>query len=86
MIDFIDKTSEQNGTPINRANLMAIQGFCANTVVWDFNTVTETSSAGDTLKTTFEEGKITQVFTGKDKTITKTRTIEENGNYSEVLS
>ena len=27
MIEFIDKTSEQAGTPINRENLMAMQGF-----------------------------------------------------------
>lgn len=86
MIDFIDKTSEQNGTPINRSNMMAIQGFCANTVVWDFNTVTETNENGDTLVTTFEQDKITQVFTAGNKTITKTKTIEENGSYSEVLS
>ena len=31
MIDFIDKTTEQAGTPVNRENLMAIQGFIGMT-------------------------------------------------------
>ena len=29
MVEFIDKTTEQAGTPINRKNLMAMQGFVA---------------------------------------------------------
>ena len=31
MVEFVDKTSEQLGTPINRDNMMAIQGFIGMT-------------------------------------------------------
>lgn len=87
MVDFIDKTNGQNGTPINRENLMAVQGFVANTTV--FNTdgsITETNSKGETLTTVFnDDGTITQKFVGK-KTITKTTIFNTNGGISEVIS
>ena len=87
MIEFIDKTSEQNGTPINRENLMAVQGFVANTTV--FNTdgsITETNSKGETLTTVFnDDGSITETFVG-EKTITKTTTFGETDITQEVLS
>ena len=87
MIDFIDKTSEQNGTPINRENLMAMQGFIAKTIVFDEDgSITETNSKGETLTTVFnEDGNITEVFVG-EKTITKTTVFEENGSITEVIS
>ena len=58
MIEFIDKTSTVSGTPINRVNLMAIQGFIAKTTV--FNTdgsITETfvGSKTITMTTTFND-------------------------------
>lgn len=87
MIDFIDKTSEQSGTPVNRENLMAVQGFIAtNTVFNEDGSITETNSKGEILSTTFnEDGSITEVFTG-EKTITKTTTFNEDGSISEVIS
>ena len=87
MIDFIDKTSEQKGTPINRENLMAVQGFVANTTVFNKDgSITETNSKGETLTTTFnDDGTITQKFVGK-KTITKTTIFNTNGGISEVIS
>ena len=87
MIDFIDKTSEQSGTPINRENLMAIQGFVANTTVFNANgSITETNSKGETLTTTFnDDGSITEIFVG-EKTITKNTTFNSDGSITEVIS
>jgi uncharacterized alpha/beta hydrolase family protein len=86
MIDFIDKTSEQNGTPINRENMMAIQGFIGMTTEKQADgSILQTNSEGQTLLTVKNaDGSITQTFTG-EKVITKTITI--NGNIiSEVIS
>ena len=87
MIEFIDKTSEQNGTPINRENLMAIQGFQAKTTKFNADgSITETNSDGHTLTTTFNaDGSITETFVG-EKTITKTTSFESDGNISEVVA
>lgn len=86
MIDFIDKTSEQNGTPINRENLMAIQGIIGMTTEKQADgSILQTNAKGQTLLIVKNaDGSITQTFTG-DKVITKTITI--NGNtISEVIS
>ena len=87
MVDFIDKTSEQNGTPINRENLMAIQGFEAKQTVFnDDGSITETNGLGHTKTTTFNaDGSITEKFVG-EKTITKTTTFNEDGSITEVIS
>lgn len=86
MKEFIDKTDQQNGTPINRANLMAIQGFQSQTYSFVGNSVIETNSNGETLTTVFNnDGSITQTFSG-EKTITKTTTFNADGSISEVLS
>ena len=87
MIEFIDKTTTQSGTPINRANLMAIQGFVAKTTV--FNTdgsITETNGKGETLTTVFNaDGSITETFEGS-KTIVKTTSFGTDGKITEVIS
>lgn len=87
MIDFIDKTTEQNGTPINRANLMAIQGFQAQTTIFNQDgSITQTNGVNQTLTTIFNnDGSITETFIG-DKTITKTTTFNDDGSISEVIS
>lgn len=87
MTDFIDKTSEQNGTPLNRENMMALQGFQAKTTVFNSDgSITETNSKGDILTTTFNaDGSITETFVG-EKTITKTTTFNADGSISEVIS
>lgn len=87
MIEFIDKTDEQSGTKINRAAMMAIQGFVGNTVVFNGDgSISETNSLGQTKTTTFEsDGSINEVFVG-EKTITKTTIFDENGNILEVIS
>lgn len=87
MIDFIDKTTEQNGTPINRENLMAIQGFIANTTVFnDDGSITETNAKGEVLTTVFNgDGSITETFVG-EKTITKNTIFNDNGSITEEIS
>lgn len=87
MIEFIDKTSEQNGTPINRETLMAMQGFTANNTVFNSDgSITETNANGEVLTTTLNsDGSITEVFVGK-KTITKTTIFNADGSVSEVIS
>ncbi len=86
MIDFIDKTTEQAGTPINRANLMAIQGFQAQTTVFNADgSITQTNGANQTLTTTFnDDGSITEKFVG-EKTITKKTTFNNDGSITEVI-
>lgn len=88
MIDFIDKSSEQDGTPINRAKLMGVQGFVNSMQTWHFNTVEEVTRDSGTMITTFEGDKITRVFTSEDgsKTITKTTNILSDGSVHEVIS
>lgn len=89
MIDFIDKTSEQNGTPINRENMMAMQGFVANTTTSNADgSVTKTNSKGDVLTIGVWQmlDRLTRniVFQG-EKTITLQQTMDANGNILEVL-
>ena len=87
MLEFIDKTTTKNGTPINRANMMAIQGFVAKTTVFnDDGSVTETNGKGETLRTVFNnDGSITETFVG-EKTLVKTTRFESNGTISETIS
>lgn len=87
MKEFIDKTSSQKGTPINRANLMAIQGFVAKTTTFNSDgSVTETNGYGETLTTKFNsDGSITETFVGS-YTIVKTTTFNSDGSISEVIS
>ena len=87
MIEFIDKTSSQSGTPINRVNLMAIQGFVAKSTVFNADgSITETNSKGETLTTVFNaNGSITETFKGKF-TLTKTTTFNSDGSISEVIA
>jgi exosome complex RNA-binding protein Rrp42 (RNase PH superfamily) len=86
MIDFIDKTTEQSGTPINRETLMALQGFIANNTVFNADgSIIETNSKGETLTTVFNnDGSITETFVG-EKTITKTTKFIENAIVEEIL-
>lgn len=86
MVDFIDKTTEQSGTPINRDNLMAIQGFQAqNTVFNPDGSITETNGLNQTKTTTFNsDGSVTEKFVG-DKTITKKTKFNSDGSITEEL-
>lgn len=86
MKEFIDKTSERSGTPLNRATMMAVQGFDAKSVVFNEDgSITETNADGHTKTTTFNaDGSITETFVG-EKTITLTTKFEQKTVISEVL-
>jgi hypothetical protein len=86
MIEFTDKTSDKLGTPINRENLMAIQGFIGMTTEKLSNgDILQTNSKNETLLThKNEDGSITQIFTG-EKVITKTIK-KVDGKIVEVIS
>ena len=75
MIDFIDKTSEQNGTLINRENLMGMQGFISKEYSVVGSAFLETNSKGETLVTAIYPDRYVITFSG-DKTITKTIFLE----------
>ena len=94
MKEFIDKTSEQNGTEINREAMMALQGFQAKTTKIDNyyegeerlgTMVTEVNGEGHTLTTLIMNKKIIETFVG-EKTITKTTTFPNYSTMSEVIS
>lgn len=94
MKEFIDKTSEQNGTEINREAMMALQGFQAKTTKidnyfegeeWRGKMVTEVNGEGHTLTTVIMKRKIIETFVG-EKTITKTTTFPTSYTVSEVIS
>lgn len=73
MQEFIDKTSETAGTPLNRATMMAIQGFIASTTeIKTDGSVVQTNANGETLTTVLNpDGSVTETFVG-EKTIVKT--------------
>ena len=87
MQEFIDETNEKQGTPINRKNLMAIQGFInQNTTVNADGSIVQVNQDGQRLTTTFnDDGSITETFVG-EKTITKTTSFGLDGSISEVIS
>ena len=74
------------GTTINRKTLMAIQGFVAQTTAFNSDgSITQTNSAGHTLKTKFNnDGTITEEFNGEKK-ITKTTKFNADGSITEVI-
>jgi len=84
--DFIDKTSSQAGTKINRSAMMAVQGFDNLTTVFiSGNQIKQTNGLGETRTITFHgKGYITEKFEG-EKTITKS-TSWTDGKIREVLS
>lgn len=86
MIDFTDKTATQNGTPLNRKNLMAIQGFQTKTTEFSSNgSVVEKYQNGGEKTTKFNpDGSVTVTFTNQ-KTVTKIIKFNSDGSVSEVL-
>lgn len=80
-------TITETGTPINRALLMAMQGFCGQTTVFNADgSITETNQAGDVKQTVFNaDGSITETFTSGSHSISKTTTFNPDGSISEVI-
>lgn len=86
MKDFVDETEETAGTPLNRSNLMAVQGFISSDVQMQENKIIETFSDGATLTTTFNsDGSITEVYEGQ-RVITKNTKIDGDLIITEVIS
>lgn len=90
MIEFLDRTSLLTGTPINRANLMGIQGFVAKTTKLVDGKIVETNGKNEILTTEFsknDKGEIIIIETFKGvKTIVKTTTFKSDGTIEEALS
>ena len=74
MVDFLDKTGEQDGTPINRVNLMAMQGFQTASVRYRNGEQIITYPNGHMLRSKIDGNTLTETFIG-EKTITKTTNI-----------
>lgn len=91
-IDGAEKTIEypdgwENGTALNRANLMAIQGFGECETVFNADgSISETYQDGSTKKTVFNtDGSISEIFTAGTQTMTKKTTFNADGSISEVI-
>ena len=84
MIEFVDKTLTQVGTPINRANLMAMQGFIGNTITFEDGKIIETNASGKLTIVFNSDGSITEMFQGS-KNATKTTTFNSDGSISEAV-
>lgn len=90
MIEFIDKTSEQSGTFLNRENMMGIQGFVSKRITFGDGYISEINARngedGESFTTTFNpDGTITETLVG-EKTIQKTTTFNADGSITEVIS
>lgn len=83
MREFIDETTEKEGTDINRSNMMALQGYQGEDVTFG-NTITKVNDKGETETISFIGNQIFKTFVGK-KTINQTITFTENG-YTRRLS
>ena len=84
MREFIDETTEKEGTPINRSNLMAIQGYQGETVIFGENSIVKTNSNGEVETILFQENQIVKTFSG-EKTITLKTTFNDTGYITEEL-
>lgn len=78
----------EEGTPLNRAKFMAMQGFEAvNTTFNSDGSISEISDDGLLLTTFNSDGSITEKFTATDgKVMTKTTKFLSDGSIQEVLS
>lgn len=87
-LKYAPGTLTQEGTPINRRLLMAIQGFIGNNIVFNSDgSITETNADGDMRNTIFnKDGSITETFISGSQSITKTTTFNADGSISEVIS
>lgn len=82
MRDFVDETSEKNGTDINRSNMMAMQGYQGEVVIFG-NTITKTNDKNEVETITFMGNQIIKKFVG-EKTITQTITFTDDGYTKEL--
>lgn len=75
------------GTELNRANLMAMQGFGACETLFNADgTISESYQDGSTKKTVFNsDGSISEIFTAGTQTMTKKTIFNVDGSISEVI-
>ena len=84
MREFIDEIEGvEEGTDINRENLMAMQGYQRETVIFEADRIIKTNEKNETETSTFADNKIIKRFSG-EKTITQTITFNENGYVKEL--
>ena len=76
------------GTPINRALLMAMQGFTATRTVFNSNgSVTETGDTGTKVTVFNSDGSIVETFTASNgNVIKKTTKFNSDGSIVETIS
>mgnify|MGYP004701707735 FL=1 len=91
-IDGAEKTIEypdgwENGTALNRANLMAMQGFGECETVFNADgSISETYQDGSVKKTVFNaDGSIDEIFTAGTQVMTKKINFNEDGSILEVI-
>lgn len=84
MREFIDEIENvEEGTDINRENLMAMQGYQKETVSFGLTSITKTNAKEETETINFSDNKIIKRFSGK-KIVTQTITFNENGYVKEL--
>lgn len=82
-------TVSETGTAINRALLLATQGFYGNQTVFNPDgSITETNPDGNTKVTVFDDvnDKIVETFTAGTYIAVKTTTFNPDGTITEVIS
>ena len=82
MREFLDETTEKDGTDINRSNMMAVQGYQNENVTFR-DTITKVNDKGEIETINFVGNQIFKTFVG-EKTIKQTITFVENGYKKEL--
>jgi len=86
MYDFTDKSETNEGTPLDRYAMLAVQGFIPKTITFEGDKIIEENEKGQKLTTTFDGNVITETFDGEKKaskiTTLSGNTIIEDVNYS----
>lgn len=67
MVNFIDKTSDYSGTPLNRSTMMAIQGFERREIIFNEDgTIKEEYADGSYKIISFSEDTIRETYYAKN--------------------
>lgn len=91
MIDFLNKYGQGGqgvGTPINRKNMMGVQGFEALTTSFlDDGSIVEHGETGELVTTFISDTQINETFYGNSgNTIVKITTIQADGSIKEEIT
>lgn len=86
IVEFADEPTE-TGTPINRDNMMAIQGLDGSLTVFNSdNTIDTTYSDGTVVKVIFNsDGTISETVTNNIQIINKKTTFNADGSIKEEI-